>query len=75
MHCFPSIDTKLKCPYYVIVDSPRKQAKCPWSVPQSLPPTVPTIAETPSDSAEQLYNPPVSKHVTLFIFCIHIYSS
>ena len=58
--CFPSIDTKLKCPIYVIVDSPHKQIKCPWSVPQSLPPTV---APTPSDSAEQLLNAPVSKHI------------
>ena len=62
MHCFPSIDSKLKCPYYVIVGSPRKQVKCPWSIPQSLPPT---IAVIPSDS-EQLHNPPVSKHCLYF---------
>ena len=60
MHCFPPIDTKLKCPYHVILDSPRKQVKFPWSIPQKFPPT---IAATPSDSVEQLYNPPVSKHV------------
>ena len=67
MHCFPSIDTKLKCPYYAILDSPRKQVKSPWSIPQSLPPT---IAATPSDSAEQLYNPPVSEHVYSFYIFI-----
>ena len=63
VHCFPPINTKLKCPYYVIHDSPRKQVKYPWSNPQVLPPT---IASTPSDSAEQLHNPPVSKHVLYF---------
>ena len=66
MDYFPSIDTKLKCPYYVIVDSPHKQVKCPWSVPQSLPPT---IAITQSDSAERVWNAPVSEHIyTFYIF-------
>ena len=64
MHHFPSIDTKLKCPYYIIIGSPHKEVKCPWITSQTLPPT---IAATPSDSAEQLYNPPVSKRDYTFI--------
>ena len=68
VHCFPAIDTKLKCPYYVILDSPRKQMKSPLVIPQSFSPsTVPT----PSN---RMGIPPVSipctcSIIVCFMFC------
>ena len=67
VHYFSSIDTKLKCPYYVIVGTSHKQTKLPWLTSQSLPPTT-ALAATPSDSAEQLNILPVGKYVCTSAF-------
>lgn len=72
VYCFPKIDTKLKCPYYVICGTPQKRKLSPLSLSrnQNLLDVAVTLA--PAVSAEELHSHTNNFPVSVFPYVLYL---